>query len=163
MREVIQVKADNIFSLIIELIEMGQSSKISVSGNSMVPLLRDSIDSVELSKGTFDSIKRGDIVMIRRLDGAYIMHRVLRKNENNFFIVGDAQQWIEGPLRPEQIVAVVKTVWRGNKKISCDNLGWRFLCGLWLLLLPFRDKIFKVFGKLNRLTKILSHSKIAPK
>jgi signal peptidase I len=157
MCEVRQIKAHTLFPLIMELIEKGQSAKISVSGTSMLPLLRNEIDSVELSKGCFDNIKRGDIVMAKRLDGAYVMHRVIKKNEDSFFIVGDAQQWIEGPLKPEQLVAVVKTIWRENQKISCDNLFWRFLSGLWLLIRPHRHFLFKVYGRArsirNKITK----------
>lgn len=150
MYEIIKFKATNMFSLISEIIENGQNTKIPVSGDSMNPFLRDGIDSVEFSRGSFEQISWGDIVVIKRSNGSFIMHRIYRKEIDCFFIVGDAQQWIEGPLYPEQLVAVVPTIWRKDKCIPCSNRWWRLLSGLWLLLRPLRYSILRVQRKLQR-------------
>lgn len=150
MCEVVEIHANKLFSLVLELIHNGQNAKIAVRGTSMLPFLRNDIDSVELSKARFDDIKRGDIVMIRRYDGAYVMHRVIQKSTKEFFIIGDAQQWIEGPLHPDQLVAVVNTVWRKKKKISCSNIVWKTLCNCWLLVIPWRYRILKANEKLHK-------------
>lgn len=153
MCEVIKAKANSIFPLISEILENGQNTRITVSGSSMYPFLRDGIDSVEFTQGSFEQLSRGDIVLIQRTDGYYVMHRVIRKNTNCFYIVGDAQQWIEGPLYPEQLLAVVPSVWRKDKHISCSNISWRLLSGLWLYLRPFRYFILKVHRKIRKLLK----------
>ncbi len=150
MSEVIKVKAAGVFPLISELLANGQDARITVSGNSMFPFLRDGIDSVELRKGSFETLSRGDIVMIQRADEAYVMHRVIRKEKDCFFMLGDAQQWIEGPLYPEQIVAVVPAVWRKEKRISCKDFWWRTLTGLWLHLRPLRRLILKVIRGVHK-------------
>lgn len=151
MREVRKIKSANLFPLVSEILEHGQSSRVSITGSSMYPFLRNEIDSVEMSKGDFSSISRGDIVLIRRTDGAYVMHRVLKKERDCFYIVGDAQQWIEGPLIPEQLIAVVPSVWRKEKHISCSNSCWRALSWFWLLVLPVRHHIFRLARLLKRL------------
>lgn len=151
MNEIKTVKAANLFPIITDIIEVGQSVRISVSGSSMSPFLHDSVDSVEMSKGEFSSISRGDIVLIRRTGGAYVMHRVYKKEKDCFYMVGDAQQWIEGPLFPEQLVAVVPSVWRKERHISCSNPCWKFLSRFWLLVLPVRHHIFRMVRLLKRL------------
>lgn len=153
MSEVRRVKAASIFPFISELFELGQSVKLPVSGDSMNPFLHDGIDSVELTKGSFEQISRGDIVMIQRTDGSYVMHRVIKKKADSIYMVGDAQQWIEGPLYREQLVAVVTAIWRQNKRISCSNKWWRFLSWLWLWLRPFRYFIFRVNRNMKKLLK----------
>jgi len=147
IREV-KVAAASLIPLISELFEHGQNSRIAVSGDSMYPFLRHRIDCVECTKGSFDQLSRGDIVLIQRTNGGYILHRVYRKKKDCFFMVGDAQQWIEGPLYPEQLLAVVTVIWRKDKRIACSNMWWRLLSGLWLYLRPFRYFILKVYGKL---------------
>lgn len=155
MREIREVKvnAATLIPLISELIEHGQNSRIAVSGNSMYPFLRHEIDSVELTKKSFEQLDVGDIVLIQRTDGRYILHRTYRKNKDCFFMVGDAQQWIEGPLFPEQLVGVVTAIWRKDKRILCSAKWWKFLSRLWLYLRPFRNFILKVFLKIRRLLK----------
>ncbi|MGE5417243.1 MAG: S24/S26 family peptidase [Acidobacteriota bacterium] len=156
MREVTKVKAAELFPLISELIQQGQSARILVSGSSMYPFLRDGIDSVELVQGDFDDLSRGDIVMIRRLDGAYVMHRIIKKNKDSFFMVGDAQEWLEGPITREQLVAVVTAIWRKERKISCSGIGWKLLSEIWLILRPCRYFILRVFSKLSSIINKLA-------
>lgn len=153
MCEIRKVKAASLFPLISELFEYGKNSRISVSGGSMYPFLRDRIDSVELTKGRFEQLALGDIVLIQRTDGRYVLHRIYRKKKDCFFMVGDAQQWIEGPLYPEQLLAVVTAIWRKDKRIACSNMWWRLLSWLWLFLRPFRYSILKVYRKIRKLLK----------
>ncbi len=151
MLEIKKIKAASIFPLISEILEHGQNTTVTVSGNSMYPFLRDGIDRVELTKGNFGQLSRGDIVLIQRTDGCYVMHRIIRKYKDCFFILGDAQQWIEGPLYLQQFVAVVTAIWRKDKRISCSNIWWRLFSGFWLYLRPFRYIIFKVYRKIRKL------------
>lgn len=153
MCEIRKVKAASLFPLISELLEHGQNSRIAVSGGSMYPFLRDRIDSVEFTKGSFEQLTKGDIVLIQRANGCYVLHRVYSKKKECFFMVGDAQQCIEGPLYPEQLLAVVTAIWRKDKRIACSKMWWRLLSGLWLYLRPFRYSILRVYRKIRKLLK----------
>lgn len=151
MPEVRKIKASRIFPFISEILKQGQNTRLTVAGNSMYPFLRDGIDSVELTKGSFERLVRGDIVLVKRDDGQYVMHRIIRKNKDCFFMVGDAQQWIEGPLYNQQFVATVTAIWRKDKRISCSNRWWRLLSIIWLYVRPFRHLIFKIQRKIKKL------------
>jgi len=159
MNKVNRVKSEYLFPVIIELLNNNQKATITVTGNSMSPFLKEVRDRVELSATSFDEIKRGDIVLIRRVTGCYVMHRVYKKEKDCFYMVGDAQEWIEGPLYPNQLIAIVKRVWRKNREISCDNIIWKSLSLLWLCLRNHRYTIFKINNVIKQLRAKLSWRK----
>jgi len=159
MNKINRVKSEYLFPVIIELIQNNQKATVTVTGNSMSPFLKEIRDRVELSATSFNEIKRGDIVLIRRKTGYYVMHRVYKKEKDCFFMVGDAQEWIEGPLYPDQLIAIVKRVWRKNREISCDNIIWKFLSLLWLHLRRHRYTIFKINKMFKQLKAKLSWRK----
>lgn len=156
MHKVINAKASDVFPLIQEIFENSTSSVcITVTGDSMYPFLRNGIDSVELAHTEFSELKKLDIVLIKRTTGDYVLHRLKEKDSNCFHMVGDAQQWIEGPLYPEQLCAVVKAVWRRQKRISCDSNLWRILSGIWMLCLPVRYFILKASRIPNKIKRMV--------
>lgn len=144
MRELIKVKAAELFGLVDEILGIGEKAWITVTGMSMYPFLREGRDSVELSSVTYDALKRGDIVLIRRETGQYVLHRLLKKDRDRFFIIGDAQQWVEGPLEPSQLLAYVTSIKRGKQIISCNNIILRCAVGIWLALIPYRNKVIRI-------------------
>jgi signal peptidase I len=153
---VIYKKSKNLLPLIEEILISGGRARLTVTGTSMYPFLRWGQDSVELSHTDFSGIYTGDIVVILRDNGQYIMHRVLKKKEASFYIIGDAQHDIEGPLYPHQLIAVVTAIWRKDRKIECTNFWWRLLSKLWLKLIPFR---YFMIGTYRHLSKINSLSR----
>lgn len=155
MSRVELIKSDKIFPAIQEYLKEGRRVRLSVTGTSMCPFLMEKRDSVELSYAEFYEIKKGDIVVILRKNGQYILHRVINKTEKCFYIAGDAQQEIEGPLYPRQLIAVVTSVWRKKKHIQCSNLCWKVLSGVWIKVLPFRYTIMKIHRSMLKLKTLL--------
>jgi signal peptidase I len=158
MCEIISIKSNKLFPVIRDLLKNGMRTRITVTGMSMYPFLREYIDSVELSNSNFKSIHYGDIVLIERKSGEYVLHRVVRKEEYCFYIVGDAQHWVEGPLSPDQLIAVVTAIWRKNKKIECSNFWWKLPSLIWLRLLLFRRLITRTHSLLSKFTR--THKKL---
>jgi len=150
MCEVRYVESKHMFPVINEILSNQGKARITVTGMSMYPFLREFTDSVELSSSNFCSIVRGDVVIILRDSGEYVMHRVVKKQKDYFYMVGDAQQWIEGPLLPDQLIAIVTSVWRNDKLISCSSFWWKLLSHTWLLLLPFRRYIIRAHSLVRR-------------
>ncbi len=163
MSETKCIKAVELFSLVNEILEQGGSAWIIVTGMSMYPFLREMKDCVELSRTSYDNINKGDIVLTKRESGAYVLHRVLKKENRSFFIIGDAQQWIEGPVLPEHLIAVVTKIKRGSRVVDCSNLLLRFAVYIWRLLIPQRHRIIKCYSlfrlQLNKFSKKLSSKK----
>jgi signal peptidase len=157
MHKVIHAKASDIFPIVQEIFQnSGSSVYITVRGNSMYPFLRDGADEIELSRVEFVNIKKLDIVLAKRPTGEYVLHRVIRKDKNCFYMVGDAQRQIEGPFYPGQLQAIVKAVRRKKKRIPCDSALWLLLSWFWMICLPIRHHILRIPripGKIRRMVK----------
>lgn len=150
MQKLKTIKSEVLFPVIKGILNEGRSARITVTGMSMYPFLRENIDSVELSNINPKTIKKGDIVMVLRETNEYVMHRVIKVEEDSFYMIGDAQEDIEGPLRFNQIFAKVNAIWRQNKRIEVENLLLKFMARIWLVLRPFRINIIKVYRALRR-------------
>lgn len=138
MSKVVALHSTELFAFIKSIFAIGNSARITVTGNSMFPFLRDCIDSVELVSDTFHNIRKGDIVLAEQSNGDFLLHRVYKINQDYFYLLGDGQVTIEGPFNPNQLVAKVLTVWRREQRIDCRSITWRFLSHGWLCTLPLR-------------------------
>lgn len=124
--------------VLIELVRQGESVTLTVTGSSMAPFLIHGRDQVCFRQPE-GPLKRGDIAFFQRRTGAYILHRIFRVDENGaYYLVGDGQQVIEGPIAPEQVFGVVTGVCRKGRWIGPEDFWWRFFAGPWLTLLPVR-------------------------
>ena len=84
-------------SILRELTEQGKEAGMVVAGNSMSPFLVDKRDFIFFVKAD-RKLKKGDIVFFQRKSGQYVMHRICKVRPEGYYIVGDAQQEIGGPI-----------------------------------------------------------------
>lgn len=66
------------------------SAVLNVTGGSMRPLLRGGRDTVRLERLTRPG-RRGEIVLYRREDDSFVLHRVIHTLEEGCVCCGDAQ------------------------------------------------------------------------
>lgn len=125
------------------LTESGHTVSTAISGGSMLPFLAEGRDFAILKKPD-SPLKKGDIVLFKRNNGSYILHRIRHIRKNGYYIIGDSQNVIEGPVDKNQIVAVVTSVKRKGKMIYPKNFIWKFYSIIWLRLIPFRHLIFRI-------------------
>lgn len=157
MSEIKRISTGVMMPVIRKFLEDDKSVRITVTGNSMYPFLRDNKDSVELITCSFSEIRAGDIILIQRDDSAYVLHRVIFKKKEHVYINGDAQRSLEGPIRKDQILAKVTTVWRKRAEISVNNILWKTLAFLWFCILPFRKTIIFRYHKLRSIQRKYSN------
>lgn len=130
-----------------ELLDSGSEVPLLASGNSMTPFIVHQRDTIFISKLNC-KLHKGDMVFFQRDNGEYVMHRIHHINKKNqYFMVGDNQTYIEGPIEESQIFAIVKKVNRNSKLITHHNLIWKFFQYVWIRIVPFRP----VIGKLHKL------------
>ena len=68
---------NDVMPLIEECLANGTDVRMKVSGISMTPILHNLKDSVVLTKA--DKVKKYDIVLHKRANGQYILHRIIGK------------------------------------------------------------------------------------
>ncbi len=107
-----------------QVISGGGSIEMTVPGKSMEPTLHDRISRVRVVK--IAAPKRGDMVLYRRDNGKYVLHRIIECAEDGTFVLcGDAQYRKEPGIRREQMIAVVTAFTRGKNWISCEDPLYR--------------------------------------
>ena len=138
----------NIVNISMPLLEMGKEIKFTVVGNSMHPLLCNQRDKVIVAKA--GKVKKRDIILYRRQDGSYVLHRVVGKGKLGFKLCGDDQIAIEYPVKREDVVAVMTSFERKGKIYSKKCLWYRLYSFLWCLVLPIRPSVHNFVMKFRR-------------
>lgn len=142
-------------SALLPFLAEGHSLKLPLEGASMVPLLVGGRDEVLLEEVPGKTLRRGDIVLYVRQDGTHVLHRIHHIYNNKYFMLGDAQTWIEGPVNKKDVLAVAIAVIRKGETITCSSRGYRFISILWLIMCPVRTLILKMIVRMPLLVKIL--------
>ena len=88
------------------------------------------------------------MVFLERDSGQYVMHRIWKVKPDGYYIVGDAQNEIEGPVREEQIFAIITKVRRKNQWIAPGDFWWEFFEHIWILMIPVRRIVMKLYAKI---------------
>ena len=131
-------------SMLRDLIRDGKEVSMLITGSSMSPFLLSHKDTI-CFKAPWQPLRRGDMVFYERESGQFVMHRIFRVRKEGLYIVGDAQNEIEGPVKPTQVFAVVTKVNRRGKWVGPGNFWWEFYEHIWIGLVPFRPLIFKLY------------------
>lgn len=136
-------------SVLRELAESGKTVSMRIAGNSMSPFLVHDRDYIFFTRPERE-IRRGDMVFYQRFTGQYVMHRVCRIKDNRYYLVGDAQTEVEGPLYREQIFALITAVKRKGKIVRPGDFWWEFFEHIWVRLIPARRLIVKSYSIISR-------------
>lgn len=132
----LQVSMDDLIPLFQERLAAGQTVRFSPMGVSMLPMLREGQDSVVLSPAP-ERLRKYDLPLYRRDNGAYVLHRVTAVGET-YTCIGDNQFVCEPGIRQDQIIAVVTQFRRKGREHSVTEPGYRLYCILWYHSRPIR-------------------------
>lgn len=123
-----------------------------ISGNSMSPFLVHGRDTIYLSRLT-RPVKKGDALLYRRDNGAYIFHRVYKAENDSFTMVGDAHTQLEPGIRPDQVIAIMTSATRKGKRQAPGCFWWEFFEKIWIRMVPLRPILRNLYTAINRLLK----------
>ena len=146
--DVKQVDTREYVSVLREIAEEGKVVSMLIAGSSMAPFLCHNRDYIYFTKPERE-LRRGDMVFYQRDSGRYVMHRIYKVKPDGYYMVGDAQTQIEGPLRREQIVAVITQVKRAGKMIRPGDFWWEFFEHIWIRIVPARRIVTALYGMLS--------------
>ncbi len=115
------VSFESILPLIEEAFVNEQTITIPVTGTSMMPLLRPK-DAVTLAPIDRKSIQRGDILLYRRSNGAFVLHRVVNVQDNTVDFCGDNQVEVESSVPITQLIARVISYEKDGKTTLLNDI-----------------------------------------
>lgn len=151
------IATDALIELImLQLKERGRAS-LTVTGNSMYPMLQNCRDQVELVPVSYRQ-ERKDVILYCRDNGQYILHRIISLTRDGYICCGD-NQFEEEFVRHDQLLAVVDGFTRNEKKYSLRHPGYRLYADVWVGLFSARRYLLALRRRLGRLRRKLLRGK----
>ncbi len=137
-----------------KLLAEGKNVCVPPVGYSMYPVIVPDRDKVVIApvKDT-GMLKRGDVVLYRREGSILVLHRIWKVKKDGFYMVGDGQSEVEGPVSGEQVRGMVTVLIRKGREVPTEELRYRLATGLWLYCRPFRPVILRFVRKIKRCLK----------
>ena len=136
----------------LQLKERGRAS-LTVTGDSMYPMLINCRDQVELIPVSYQQ-KEKDVILYRRDNGRYILHRIVALTRDGYICCGDNQSEKEY-VRHDQLLAVVDGFTRNGKCYTLRNPSYQLYAAVWVGLFPIRRYLLALRRCLGRLRRSL--------
>ena len=115
----------------------------TIKGTSMMPLLRQYRDIIEIRPKGEHRCKKYDVVLYKRGKN-YILHRVLRVLPDGYIIAGDHNTFLEYDIKDEHIIGVMVRMIRDGKEISMTDKKYRLYVHLWCDFYPVRMGLLRI-------------------
>ena len=144
-------RLDDLMPLFREKLAQGKTVRFYPKGTSMMPMLRQGIDSVVLSPLP-KQLKKYDLPLYQRDNGQYVLHRIVKVGET-YTCIGDNQYQYEHGVRPDQMIGLVTGFYRDQEYHSASELSHRTYRFLWHHSRNLRPKVRAAYSKLRRLFK----------
>lgn len=147
------ISYDGWMAFIEERLAAGQTVRhVKFRGVSMRPMLRQGKDAVDISPMP-EKLKKYDLPVYKRSDGAYVMHRVIAVKKDRYLCLGDNTVTLEH-IYPKQMIGVVSAFQRGEKRIEVTNLAYQLYCRVWVFFSPIRIVWVKMKHSICRLFRL---------
>ena len=102
-----------------EQLKKNGSIMYRVSGDSMLPLLRNESDvAVITALPEGQRLKKYDVALYKRRTGQYVLHRVIDVRTSSYVVCGDNRYFSESGVTDGQILGVLECVLRDGQRIE---------------------------------------------
>ena len=127
-----RVKNEDFFVLVKQRLELGERVRIPIVGRSMEPFLRER-DEVLLQRTALEELRIGDVVL-GRWQGAYVLHRLVRKTGDTLWLAGDNNLVQLEEIAAADLLALVIEARRKEKILPLSRAWNKKLGMLWYRL-----------------------------
>ena len=118
------------------------------TGFSMLPLLRERQDIVEIRPKPEGRCRKYDVILYKR-GGQYILHRVLKVLPEGYLVAGDHNTFVDPAVTDDMILGVMVRVIRGGKSVRPTDWRCRLYVLLWCVPWRLRMALLKVWRRLH--------------
>ncbi len=135
-----------------EIISRGEGFWLVVTGNSMVPTLKQLQDRVYISPFN-GKAKKGEILLTETSENHCLLHRVIKCDGDMVLYNGDANTYCEGPLPVYDVIGIVTELDRNGRLISVNNIYYKIWSVVWQKTIKIRALIFRVYKSVKHIFK----------
>lgn len=122
-------------------------------GDSMYPFIKPR-DLLVIEK-LKTPLKKYDVPLYKRDTGQYVLHRIVKIKNGEYYICGDNRDHLERGIEDRHIIGLLTEIVRDGKTVSVYSSRYRFYTSL----LPFRRFIIRIKNKNKALKKKLKGKK----
>ncbi len=138
----VSVPTEELIEILMLQIQSNGSGILPIVGTSMNPMLYEDRDDVIVAMQT-RPLNVGDIILYKRENGQYVLHRIVKMTERTYICCGD-NQWKPERVKPEQILAVVTGFTRKGKTYDITHKGYQRYVKLRIFFRPMRRPILAI-------------------
>ena len=110
-----------------------------IAGTSMMPLLKEGRDRVELEPCSQERLKKGDVVLYKKNDGTLVLHRIIKAESKEVFtVLGDHQFKNAERVNKQQIIAIAQGFFINGSYVDENTRWYRIYKRIWLSSLTLR-------------------------
>ena len=117
-------------------IESGKPVLIRTSGDSMQPLLFHHQTQVVVQK-TARPLKKGDLPLYRRPSGQFVLHRIIRVEDESYYTRGDNRIGLE-QVPKDWVLANTCQIYRKDQQFSVQDGRYKLYVCFWNAIYPLR-------------------------
>ena len=140
--------------LIRERLAAGQTVRyLPFRGVSMLPMLRQGKDQVELSPLP-EKLQKYDLPVYQYPSGKYVMHRVVAVEEDYYVCNGDNLLEME-KIPHDWMIAIVTAFTRNGRRIEVTDWRYRLYARFWCAVRPVRHGYRRMKSGIKRLLKAI--------
>ena len=143
----VTVPKEELMHEVVQLLAENQQVTIKAKGNSMLPFIAGGKDSVVLQKEA--TYRRGDIVLGEIAPSSFVLHRIVRKNDEEIILMGDGNVSGVEKCRNNAIHGRAIAIIRKEKRVDCTRKWERFKARAWAALLPVRRYLLAIYRRIG--------------
>ena len=120
------------------LISEGKTVTITAKGYSMNPFIVHLKDQITIGPWKDEQIKEGAVVLAKDTRGAYLIHRIIKRDGARLTLMGDGNIGLTETARTSEVIGLMQSVTKKGRTYSVQSLRWRLYSWFWKMLTPVR-------------------------
>lgn len=120
------------------LVSEGKTVTITAKGYSMNPFIVHLKDQITIGPWKDEQIKEGAVVLAKDTRGAYLIHRIIKRDGDRLTLMGDGNIGLTETARTSEVIGLMQSVTKKGRTYSVQSLRWRLYSWFWKMLTPVR-------------------------
>lgn len=145
----VEIPMSDLAELLQLQIREGGIAVLTVTGSSMVPMLENRRDKVWLTR-LIQAPKRGDVILYRRENGQYVLHRVIQSEDVLGCVCCGDNDWKTELVHKTDIMGIVRQFTHRGRVCTVQNWKYRLYAWLWTRSFSIRKPLLLARRQLGK-------------
>lgn len=121
-------------------------------GTSMEPAIHQGTDQV-LLKALPEKLKKYQIILYKRKNGAFVLHRIVRVRKDSVTMRGDNQFYTEAGIKREKMIGMVCGLKTPKGDIDTESISFWLKSAIWVESAAIRRILLAVKRRISKIIK----------